>query len=88
MANSNMKDLRIGHAPQKINLKSWQEVHVYSNNNWQQVYNENTKYGDPTYTHKSFLAMDILNDMDGHLLNVTNSIIFHKGTCKEGWNQK
>jgi hypothetical protein len=33
MANSNMKDLRIGHAPQKINLKSWQEVHVYSNNN-------------------------------------------------------
>jgi hypothetical protein len=55
-----MKDLRIGHAPQKINLKSWQEVHVYSNNNWQQVYNENTKYGDPTYTHKSFLAMDNL----------------------------
>ncbi len=62
-------------------------MHVYSNNN-QQVYNENPKYGDPTYIHKNFLAMEILNDMDSHLLYVTNSIIFHKGTCKEGWNQK
>lgn len=61
-------------------------VHVYSNNNQQEEYNENSKYGDPTYTHKSFLTMDILNDMDSHILNVTNSIIFHKGTCKEGWN--
>ncbi len=84
MANSNMEELRIGHVPQKKIMKSWQEVHVYSNNNRQQVYNENPKYGDPTYTCKSFLAMDILNDMDSHLLNVTNSIIFHKGTCKEG----
>lgn len=29
MANSNMKDLRIGHVPPKKNIKSWQEVHEY-----------------------------------------------------------
>lgn len=58
MAKWSLKELETPYVPQMTFIKSWWKIHVYFNNSWYQLHNENPKHGDVHHVYTKTFPHD------------------------------